>query len=62
MTPEEREEQQKNIANGVYRGNFHSKNGWDPGDPDEVELWFVLLILGAFVFFGIANIYSYLSR
>lgn len=37
--------EQYNIAKGVYRGQFWSKNGWDPGDPDEYPEWLFLLPL-----------------
>tara|TARA_R110000782_G_scaffold63000_2_gene129230 strand:- start:617 stop:799 length:183 start_codon:yes stop_codon:yes gene_type:complete len=50
MNPEEKEEFQRNLASGIYRGNFQSKHGYDPGDPEVNDKEFLIgLILFLFV-------------
>jgi hypothetical protein len=57
MTPQEREELQRSIANGVYRGNFQARNGYDPGDPDKVEPWFIVCLVIVALALTIGNMY-----
>ena len=52
------EQSQRDISKGVYRGQWMSKNGWDPGDPDDYPIWQIAVIFGIFLFLVIANIFS----
>lgn len=51
------EDLQLNTAKGVYRGNWWSQYGYDPGDPSP-EDWFTYLVAGIFIFLGIGYIFG----
>tara|TARA_R110002094_G_scaffold187440_2_gene163102 strand:- start:393 stop:575 length:183 start_codon:yes stop_codon:yes gene_type:complete len=52
MNPEEKEDFQRNLASAIYRGNFQSKNGYDPGDPQGGDKEF---FIGLIVFLFLAG-------